>query len=149
MQIRCLRIDTEGLEVSFPKWGGVSVNGSKLLKLEQPPENTSARKRVDHPLRVSNADLRCGRNSLDIFCEAKDENAYSNVAVVYLTKNKTPEEWCREVTAYHKEPIKVSVQRAKEFMRPKHEGVELADQNVRMSVKCPMSFKEMKTPVRG
>lgn len=58
-----------------------------------------------------------------------------------LVHKKKPEKWCEEIKAAKREPIKVSMARALEIMKPKIEDndIELTDKNVRMLIKCPMT----------
>mmetsp|Transcript_60370 Transcript_60370/g.130918 ORF Transcript_60370/g.130918 Transcript_60370/m.130918 type:complete len:134 (-) Transcript_60370:967-1368(-) len=52
-------------ELNYPKYGMIKVNAKVLKTLNQPPENTSARKRKDHPLDITD-NIKPSQNDVDM-----------------------------------------------------------------------------------
>lgn len=146
VQMRCLKLDAEGYEHSWPKHGWLRFNGKQLQPLTQPPENTSARKRKDEPFNVTTL-VTSGRNAVEII-QYNDDDVY--VGIVFLVNKKKAEKLCDEIKEKKRESIFDSVKRAVDFMKPnENQEVELADKNRRMLIKCPMTYLPMNTPARG
>jgi len=64
VQLRVFKVGTH-MELNLPKYGMVKLNNKVIKTLTQPPENTSARKRKDFPINLTEH-LKEGSNELEI-----------------------------------------------------------------------------------
>jgi len=69
--------------------------------------------------------------------------------MLFLVKKKTLDEYVEEVRLNCRENINICVERIKNVLDVAYEEIELANPGRRMSIKCPLTFALIKTPVRG
>jgi len=145
IQMRCMKLNGEGREHSWPKHGWLRFNGKQLMPLTQPPENTSARKRKDEPFNVTTL-CTAGRNSVEII-QYNDDDVY--VGFVLLVNKKSSQKYCEEIKKNNISTVDECVRRIGKLLDDKHDEITLVDKNRKCSLKCPMTMIPISTPARG
>lgn len=145
VQIRCCRLDGDPYEHSWPKHGWLKYNNKQLMPLTQPPENTSARKRKDEPFNVTTL-ATTGSNTVEII-QYNDSDVYAGI--VYLVKKKSIDQYTEDIKKNNVEDVLTCTKRIKKILDINYDEICLVDQFRICSLKCPIVFSLIKTPVRG
>jgi len=69
--------------------------------------------------------------------------------MVFLVKKKTLNEYIEEVRLNCKENILICVEKIKKVLNVDYDDIELDNPCRRISIKCPLTFALINTPVRG
>jgi len=145
VQIRCCRLDGDPFEHSWPKHGWLKFNNKQLMPLTQPPENTSARKRKDEPFNVTTL-ATYGSNTAEII-QYNDSDIYAGA--VFLVKKKSIDQFTDEIKKNHTDDIITCCNRIKKILDISYDDISLVDPTRICSLKCPIIFSLINTPIRG
>jgi E3 SUMO-protein ligase PIAS1 len=143
VQVRCVKVDSTGFAVQWPKCCSVSINGRRVWEVKA-SARPKARKRRDTSLNVSCYVIK-GENSFAV-SKRLDDEAY--VAGVYLVEKKSEGQLIQEVLDAPRFSRESSVATSKTYAVVVAEP-EVQSRGVRVSLRCPYSLMLLNSPAKG
>lgn len=140
LKLRSVQIDEIGFIATWPKWGYVSVNGTRIQEFKTQP-NPNAKKRKDTSIEITNLVQR-GENVLEV-CKSNDNEAY--VACIYLVEKLTERQLIDKFIAAPHIPRASTIA----ILEHRQSAEDVSSESEKVSLRCPYSKTLLQYPVKG